>query len=255
MLARWVDENCDEAAVIHEVEAALQRAAEQGVLAVLNPGVDWNTLPLVLEVASRFPNVVAAVGIHPHEADSWQDGFERLASFARQPKVVAIGEIGLDYYYTLGSRPAQIQAFREQIRLAKALQLPIIIHTRDAEDDTLQILKEENHFQGVLHCYTGTWKLAHAALDLGFHISFSGAVTFKKSAELREVARQVPLERILIETDSPYLAPPPHRGKRNEPAHVVRIAEQLAELHGCSLEQMGRVTTRNASTLFNLPID
>lgn len=255
MLAAWEDENCDEAAVMLEVAAALKRAAEQGVGIVLNPGVDWQTMPLVLEVAKRFPQVVASVGIHPHEADSWQDGTERLRGFAMQPKVVAIGEIGLDYYYPHGSRPAQHQAFREQIRLARALQLPTIIHTRDAEEDTLRILREESHFLGVLHCYTGSWNLAQAALELGFYVSFSGAVTFKKSEALREVARQVPLDRILIETDSPYLAPPPHRGKRNEPAYVLRIAEQLAEIHGCSLEEIGRITTTNASRLFNLPIE
>lgn len=252
MLAAWDEAPVDEASVMAEAQAALERAQAADVHFVLNPGVDWRNLPRVLAIAQRFPQVVAAVGIHPHEADSWQDGTERLRALAMQAKVVAIGEIGLDYYYTYGSHQAQQQAFREQIRLAKALDLPILIHTRDAEPDTLTILQEEGHFRGVLHCFTGTWGFAEQALSLGYHVSFSGAVTFKKSEDLRELARRIPLDRLLIETDAPYLAPPPYRGKRNEPAYVVRIAAQLAELHERPIEEIAAATTRNARSLFGV---
>lgn len=254
MLPGWVEGELTPQAARAEIDAAVQRAREAGVAWVLNPGSTWAEAPGVLAVADRYPQVFAAVGIHPHEADSWgAESYERLNRLAQHPKVVAIGETGLDYYYQHGSMDAQKRAFAEQIRLARELDLPLIVHTRDAEADTLSILEEEGPHRGVMHCFTGTWELAESALERGFHISFSGVITFKKSEDLREVARRVPLERMLIETDAPYLAPPPYRGKRNEPAFVVKIAEQLAELHGVPVEEIARISTENALRLFRIP--
>lgn len=254
MLPEWVEGELSPEAAQAEIDGAVARAREAGVAWILNPGSTWAEAPRVLAVAERYARVYAAVGIHPHEADSWgPESYERLNRLAQHPKVVALGETGLDYYYQHGSVDAQKRAFAEQIRLGRELDLPLIIHTRDAEADTLAILRAEGPHQGVMHCFTGSEELARASLDLGFHISFSGVITFKKSEELRAVARLVPLERTLIETDAPYLAPPPHRGKRNEPAYVVKIAEQLAELHGLSVEEVARTTTENALRLFRLP--
>lgn len=254
MLPAWAEGELTLEEAFAEIDGAVARAQEAGVEWILNPGSTWAETPAVLTVADRFPNVYAAVGIHPHEADSWDaESYERLECLAQHPKVLAIGETGLDYYYTHGSREAQQRAFAEQIRLARALDLPLIIHTRDAEPETLAILKEEGPHRGVLHCFTGTMALAEATLELGFHLSFSGVVTFKRSTELREVARHVPLDRLLIETDAPYLAPPPHRGKRNEPAYVVKVAEALAEVHGLPVAEIARITTENARRVFRFP--
>lgn len=253
MLPGWVEGDLSLEDSWREIEAAVQRAHDAGVEWILNPGSTWKETPAVLAVAERFSHVFASVGIHPHEADTWDDGsYARLKGLAAHGKVRAIGEIGLDYYYDHGSREAQHRAFREQLRLARELDLPVIVHTRDAEDDTVAILKEEGATHGVIHCFTGTTALAEATLAMGFHVSFSGVVTFKRSEELRATAKVVPMERLLIETDSPYLAPPPHRGKRNEPAYVVKIAETLAELHGVGLAELAERTTENALRLFNI---
>lgn len=254
MLPAWVEGELTLEEALLEIDQAVERAHAAGVEWILNPGSTWAETPAVLAVADRYPRVYAAVGIHPHEADSWgAESYERLERLAQHPKVLAIGETGLDHYYEHGSREAQRRAFAEQIRLARALDLPLIVHTRDAEAETLAVLRDEGPHHGVIHCFTGSLELAEAALALGFHVSFSGVVTFKRSEELREVARRVPLERMLIETDAPYLAPPPHRGKRNEPAYVVKIAEQLAELHGIEVGEIARITTDNALRLFRIP--
>ncbi|HEY9898314.1 MAG TPA: TatD family hydrolase [Pantanalinema sp.] len=254
MLPGWVEGELSLEDSWLEIERAVQRAQDAGVEWMLNPGSTWAEMPAVLAVAERYAHVFAAVGIHPHEADSWDDAsYERLKALAAHPKVLAIGEIGLDYYYDHGSREAQHRAFREQLRLAKELGLPVIVHTRDAEEDTVAILKEEGATHGVIHCFTGSTALAQATLEMGFHISFSGVVTFKKSEELRATAKVVPLDRTLIETDAPYLAPPPHRGKRNEPAFVVKIAEALAEVHGVGLVDIAERSTENALRLFRFP--
>jgi TatD DNase family protein len=251
MLPRWVEGELTPEAVSQEIDQAIQRASDAGVEWILNPGSTWDETPDVLAVAERHPHVFASVGIHPHEADSWDDAsYERLKALAAHPKVLAIGEIGLDYYYAHGSREAQHRAFREQLRLARELALPVIVHTRDAEDDTVAILNEEGATYGVIHCFTGTTALAQTTLEMGFYISFSGMVTFKKSEELRATAAVVPLDRLLIETDAPYLAPPPHRGKRNEPAYVVKVAEALAEVHGVGLAEIAERSTENALRLF-----
>jgi TatD DNase family protein len=251
MLPRWLEPPLQGDAAHAEIASVLERARARGVGPVLNPGVTWAELPGVLEVAERHPDVWAAAGIHPHEAETWLDGSrERLRAIAIHRRVMAIGETGLDYYYESASREAQIRAFREQLALARELDLPVIVHTRDAEADTLDMLPEAGPAGGVLHCFTGTAELAGAAVARGFMVSFSGIVAFKKSQDLRDVARQVPLSHTLVETDAPFLAPPPHRGKRNEPTWVVHVAEALAEVHGVDLETLARITTENARRLF-----
>jgi TatD DNase family protein len=238
------------------IDEAVARAREAGVRWILNPGVTWDDFPRVQALTERYSNVFVAAGIHPHDAETWTAGsYERLKEMARHSRVVAIGECGLDYYYDNAPREKQQEAFRDQIRLAKELDLPLIIHTRDAEADTMRLLEEEGATRGVFHCFTGSKELALAGIRRGFAISFSGVVTFKKSEALREVAREVPDDRFLIETDAPYLAPPPYRGKRNEPAYVVKIAETLAEVRGVSVEAVAERATRNTIQLFRLPVE
>jgi TatD DNase family protein len=207
-------------------------------------------------VSRAWPDVRFAIGVHPHAAGKYSDDPARAArdvaaAMDAQPLTRGLGEIGLDYHYDFSPRDVQQQVFREQIRLASARRLPIVIHTREAEDDTFSILAEEPAATGVFHCFTGDRSMARRALDLGFHISLAGIVTFPKALELKEVARMVPLDRLLIETDSPYLAPVPHRGGRNEPAHVVRVAEVIAELRGVTVDEISRATDDSFVRLFN----
>ncbi len=255
MLPDWV-EGLPDGDRDRNTDEAVERAREAGVRWILNPGVTWDAFPRVRALTDRYPNVFIAAGIHPHDAETWTAGsYERLREIARHPRVVAIGECGLDYHYDSAPREKQQQAFRDQIRLASELDLPLIIHTRDAEEDTLRILEEEGATRGVFHCFTGSRELAMAGIRLGFAISFSGVITFKKSEGLRDLARDVPEDRFLIETDAPYLAPPPFRGKRNEPAYVVKIAETLAEVRGIRVEDVAAQATRNTISLFRLPVE
>lgn len=255
MLPAWVEglppEEHD-----RDIDAAIARAKAAGVRWILNPGVTWDDFPRVRAIAERYENVFIAAGIHPHDAESWSEGaMPRLAELAAHPRVVAIGECGLDYYYDNAPREKQQRAFREQIRVAKQLDLPLIVHTRDAEADTMRILEEEGATRAVFHCFTGSRELALAALERGYYLSFSGVVTFKKAESLRELAREVPDDRFLIETDAPYLAPPPYRGKRNEPAYVVKIAETLAEVRQAPVEAIAENATRNTIRFFGLPVE
>lgn len=208
-------------------------------------------------VAAAWDAVRFSIGVHPHAAGKFAEnpGAAATASelvIERQPLTRGLGEIGLDYHYDFAPREVQQQVFREQIRLAKRRRLPIVIHTREAEDDTFRILHEEkaSDIGGVFHCFTGDRAMAQRVLDIGFHISLAGIVTFPRALELKEVARMVPLGRILIETDSPFLAPVPHRGKRNEPAHVVRVAETIAELRGATADDIGAAARSNFERLF-----
>lgn len=216
--------------------------------------VNLETLDSVLEVAQSQPNVFASVGVHPDYEDVAEPDVVRLVELARHPRVVAIGETGLDYYRLGGDLEWQRERFRVHIRAARAAHLPLIVHTRAAARDTLDIMREEGAGEagGVMHCFTETLAVAREALDLGFHISFSGIVTFKNARELKEVARHVPLERMLIETDAPYLAPVPHRGKVNEPGMVSHVAEEIARLRGLPVEAVGEATTANFFRLFTL---
>jgi TatD DNase family protein len=213
--------------------------------------VNLETLPQVLSIAERFPNVFASVGVHPDHQGGEEPDIGRLLALAAHPRVVAIGETGLDYYRLEGDLEWQRERFRRHIRAARESGKPLIIHTREAAADTLQIMKEENAGEcgGVMHCFTETQDVAEAALEMNFHISFSGIVTFKNAHDQGGGAR-VPLEHMLIETDSPYLAPAPYRGRTNQPAYVRFVAEEVARLKGISVEAVGAATTANFFELF-----
>lgn len=214
--------------------------------------VKLEDFPRVLALAERHPQLSASVGVHPDGDDVAEPDETRLVTLADHPKVVAIGETGLDYYWQKDAPEWQRERFRTHIRAARACGRPLIIHTRSAADDTLRLMREElaREAGGVMHCFTESCEVAGAALDLGFYISFSGIVTFKNATGLKAVAQYVPLDRLLIETDSPYLAPVPHRGKINEPAHVVHVAEEIARLRGEPLERIETATTENFFRLF-----
>jgi len=237
----------------------IQRAREAGVEVIVcvgNGDVSKDSHTAAFRIAEKNDFIYTTVGVHPHEARLFDDELgARLKQLSQHPKVIAWGEIGLDYHYDNSPREKQREAFRTQLRMARERGLPISIHTREAEADTLTILDEEwtgAGQGGVIHCFTGTRKFADAAVERGFLISFSGVVTFKKSEDLRETARALPTDRILIETDSPFLAPVPYRGRRNEPAYVIETANALAELHGTSAAEIGRETSVNFRRLFKL---
>jgi TatD DNase family protein len=237
-----------------ELPGVVARAKAAGVGICVSIGTKLSRFADVAAVAETFPDVYCTVGSHPHEAEQEPlAGFGPLLALARHGKVVGIGETGLDYYYEHSPRTQQSANFRAHIAAARELKLPLIVHTRDAEDDTIDILRDEmgqGAFTGLIHCFTGTERLADAALDLGLYISASGIATFKKSEVLRAVLRRVPLERLLVETDAPYLSPMPYRGKRNEPAFLVHTAAMLAELKGVSPDAIARATTENFFRLF-----
>ncbi|MBI5490624.1 MAG: YchF/TatD family DNA exonuclease [Deltaproteobacteria bacterium] len=241
-----------------ETDAVLARARAAGLVGIVTVGAGrgLDGQDAAVALAARHPDVWATVGIHPHDArQADETALARIRELAARPRVVAIGEIGLDYHYDHSPRPQQRQAFAAQLRLARELRLPIVVHTREAEDDTLAVLVDEGAAEvgGLLHCFSGGERLARAALSLGLHFSFSGVLTFPKADGLRDVARRVvPIERSLVETDAPFLAPVPLRGKRCEPAWVVHTAAKLAEVHGLSLEDVARITTRNARRLYRL---
>ena len=225
---------------------------EAGVDHMLCVSIDLESYPAMLSQVEPFADISVSVGVHPCDQDRREPSVEELVEQAAHPRNVAIGETGLDYFRAEGDLEWQHRRFRTHIRAAIEAHKPLIIHTREAREDTVAILREEGaeRVGGVLHCFTETWEMAQAALDLGFYISFSGIVTFKNAEALREVARQVPLERMLIETDSPYLAPVPLRGKPNEPRHVARVAETLAGLRGLEVEELARITADNYWRLF-----
>jgi TatD DNase family protein len=234
--------------------ALLKRAAEAGVVSMLlvAQADDSAGLDRGLTIA-RDCGLKVSGGLHPHEAIHWTDALAgRLRSLGQARTLCAIGEIGLDFHYDHSPRDQQEEAFRRQIRIAREVKLPVIVHTREADDLTVAILKEEKAAEvgGVIHCFTGTQALADEALALGFHISFSGIACFPNAEPLRAVARTVPLDRFLVETDCPFLAPPPHRGKRNEPAFVVDVARRMAEVKGVPLDEFGAATVENFHRLF-----
>ena len=234
--------------LLAQMEAA--RVSHALCVAVTLPG-----LPGVLEVASSAPNLFASVGVHPDYEDVDEPDVERLVSLAQHPKVVAIGETGLDYYRLTGDLEWQRTRFRTHIRAAREARKPLIIHTRSAAEDTLRILREEGaeDVGGVMHCFTESWEVAQQAMDLGFLISFSGIVTFRNATALKDVAQRVPLDAMLIETDSPFLAPVPFRGKTNHPALVCHVAEEIARLRDTDAEHIGAATTRNFFERFIAP--
>ena len=222
---------------------------------VINVGADVSSSIKSVKLADEYENIYAAVGVHPHSAKEMDDStIDVLKAFAKRDKVVAIGEIGLDFHYDNSPRDIQRKWFIEQIKLAKELNMPIIVHSRDADQETFDILKEEadERLKGVLHCYSGSAEMAKDYIDLGFYISLAGPVTFKNARKPKEVAKVVPMDKLLIETDSPYLTPEPHRGKRNEPLYVRHIASMIAELRGMNFEDVGRITSENTKRLFNI---
>ncbi len=246
------DSHCHLDRLSGDLEEILARANEAGVGWFLCVSINMENVERVIEIAGRHPSVYATVGVHPNEQEGKEPDLEELLSLAERPKVVAIGETGLDYFHGKGDPEWQRERFRRHIAAARITGKPLIVHMRDAAADTLSLLREEkaDEVGGVMHCFTGDWETAVSAMELGFHISFSGIITFRNADPLRAVAARVPEDRLLIETDSPYLAPVPYRGKPNQPAYVRRVAECLAELRGSSLEQIAEKTTANFHHLF-----
>ena len=254
---RLIDSHChlNYEGLAERREEVLANARAAGVAGFLNISTrqrEWND---VIAVAEANADVWATVGVHPHEADAHPDlGAAALADAASHPDVIAIGECGLDYYYDKSDRAAQRERFGAHIEAARATGLPLVVHTRDAEEDTAEILERavnDGGVRGVLHCFTGSWQLANKALDLGFYVSLSGIVTFKNAQDLQHTARKLPADRLLVETDSPFLAPVPHRGRTCEPAFVADTARFVAELRGVPVETLAQETTDNFFTLFN----
>lgn len=228
------------------------RMEANGVGAAVCIAVNLEDLPRVLMLAESDDRLFATVGVHPEYSDAMEPSEDQLVALAAHPKVIAIGETGLDYYWHKDAPEWQRERFRVHIRAARRCALPLVIHTRDAAADTLRLMAEEGAGEagGVMHCFTESWDVASAALDLGFHISFSGIVTFKNALQIKEVAKKMPADRLLIETDSPYLAPVPYRGKTNEPGFVLHVAEEIARLRGLSVEAVAEITTDNFVRLF-----
>jgi TatD DNase family protein len=254
---RLVDSHChldrlDLTAYDNNLALALAAAHEQGIVHMLCVSIDMEQAPLLQQIASQYPHISISVGLHPTEEKEDEPSMEELIALAQHPKVIAIGETGLDYYRVEEASLWQQERFRRHIQAAKSVDKAIIVHSRNARADTIRILKEEGADGpgGVLHCFTENWEMAKQAIDLNFYISISGIVTFRNAVEVQEIAKQIPLDRLLIETDSPYLAPVPHRGKSNQPAWVRHVAEYIAELRGIPLEVLAEQTTDNFFRLF-----
>lgn len=249
----WIDIHAHLNMLEDGVEVSLEKARDAGVKKIITIGTEPHDLPLVLDIAKKNqPHVYCTLGIHPHEGkDYTPEAGAFIRQHAAEPEVVAVGEIGLDYYYDQSPREIQKEAFREQMRIAEEVGLPVQIHTRDADEDTVTILREfEGRVKGVIHCFTGTEYLAREALACGYNISISGVVTFKNAEALRNVVKMVPLDRMHVETDAPFLAPVPMRGKKNTPAFVVHTAQFVADLKGVSLADLCERTRANALAMF-----
>jgi TatD DNase family protein len=252
----------DSAEFAADLPEVIERATGEGVKTVLTVGclnAEVETWARILDILDHYPSVFAAFGIHPHDAADFSESLERrLEDLMTHPRVLGLGEIGLDLYYEHSPFRTQIEVFRQQLSLAKKSGKPVIIHTRDASDETREVLLDSfasgDQDSGVLHCYTGSKELAREGLERGFYLGFGGILTFKKSDELRCLVAGLPADRLLIETDCPYLAPAPRRGKRNEPAYVAWVAEEMARVRKCSLEEIALNTTRNFCRLFNIEL-
>ncbi|WP_334110355.1 TatD family hydrolase [Thermodesulfitimonas autotrophica] len=257
MTAELTDTHChlDDERYETDRAAVVARARAAGVTRLVTVGYDLASSRRTVELAAALPGVYAVVGVHPHDAAGVSPEYlEELRRLAREPCVVAIGEIGLDFYRDLSPRPAQREVFVAQLNLARELGLPVVIHCREALGEVYAILRREAvGLSGVMHCFSGGWEEARRFLALGFYLSVAGPVTFAGARRPVEVVRQMPIERLLLETDAPYLAPVPHRGKRNEPAYLVHTAQKVAEIRGISLEELAAATTANAARLFGLP--
>lgn len=249
-----VDSHChlDFPDLAERLPELLSRMQTNGVGCAVCIGVNLEDFPRVIALAEAHPQLYATVGVHPEYTEAEEPDLARLLKLAVHPKIIAIGETGLDYYWQKDRPEWQRERFRTHIRAALACNKPLVIHTRESAEDTLRLLEEEGAqaVGGVMHCFTENWEIAQRALDLGFYISFSGIVTFKNALIIKEVAQKTPLERILVETDSPYLAPVPYRGKQNQPSYVLHVAEEIARLRGISLEDVACATTDNFFRLF-----
>lgn len=238
-----------------DLPQVIERAKAAGLEAIINIALDDEAINKSLQICTDYPGFIyLAAGLHPHEASEWNDqSYEKFKQLAIKHKMVAIGEMGLDYHYKLSPIEQQKMVFRQSLQLAQELDLPAIIHSREAAKDTLNILQEENkgNLKGVLHCFAGDMRLGKAALEMGLYISFTGNITFPKAENLRQAVREIPIERIMIETDCPFLAPQEFRGKRNEPSYVVKVAEKIAEVKSLSLDEV-LTATENAKRLFGL---
>ena len=254
----FIDSHCHlDRLKLEEFDNNLNNVIENAEKALVNQmlcvSVTLADFPNMVEQTSPFNHVLLSCGTHPLNQEDEVDQ-ALLQRLAQHERVIAVGETGLDYFYAPETKAVQIDSFRKHIKVAKELNKPLIIHTRDARQDTLDIMREEGAEEvgGILHCFTESWEMAEQAIAMGFYISFSGILTFKNATELRDVASKVPLDKILIETDAPYLAPVPHRGKQNQPAYVVEVAKHLASIRGLSIEQVAEITSKNFNTLFKL---
>ncbi|MBU4484952.1 TatD family hydrolase [bacterium] len=239
----------------NDLDEVINRAWDSGLSHIINIGVghEKKEFDAAISIAEKYKNIYATVGVHPHDAKCFtQDHINLFKEYLKNPKVVAIGEMGLDFHYNHSDPDIQKAAFKAQLLLAKEMNVPVIIHDRNAHKECLEIVKDAGYYNGVFHCFSGDLSLAQEVVDLGFYISIPGVVTFKKADEIRGVVNQILLERLLIETDCPFLAPVPYRGKRNEPSYVVKVAEAIAEIKNISLEDVADQTTLNAIQLFNI---
>lgn len=240
---------------LEDRDEVIQRALDNDVSYMVVVGFDRETIPLALEIAEQNEMIYAAIGWHPVDAiDCTEADLAWIEELSSHPKVVALGEMGLDYHWDKSPKEVQKEVFRKQIRLAKKVNLPIVIHNREATEDIIQILQEEKASEvgGIMHCYNDSVKYVQTCLDMNFYISLGGPVTFKNATSPKEVAAMVPIDRLLIETDAPFLTPHPYRGKRNEPAYVKLVAEKVAEIRGLSLKELGKMTTKNGLKLFRI---
>lgn len=238
-----------------EVEQIIERAHNAGVNCILVPGTDLGSSKKAIELAEKYDSVFAAVGVHPHDTTEWNDLFlDTLQEFSKHPKVVAIGEIGLDYYYDFAPKDIQVSAFKKQIELAIKVDLPIIVHNRESNEDIMKIIREykDTNLRGQFHCFAGGIEDAHELIKIGHFISFPGNITFKKADDLREILKSIGPEKLLLETDSPFMTPVPYRGKRNEPSNLILVAEKIAEVFNIGLDDIARMTNYNAYKLFGI---
>ncbi|MGB0459340.1 MAG: TatD family hydrolase [Porticoccaceae bacterium] len=236
------------------LEGVIADAQARGISHLLTVAIDLESSKSLTELTAKYDHIYSSVGVHPLQDEELPlPTVEQITELAKLPKVIAVGETGLDNFYSADSYEWQYESFKRHLLASKQVEKPLIVHTRDARDETIKLLKQhQSNAAGVLHCFTETWDMAKAAMEFGYYISFSGIVTFKNAGELREVVKKIPLDRILVETDSPWLAPVPYRGKQNEPKNVYEVAQCVAELKGISIEELAQVTTHNFFNLFNI---
>ena len=236
------------------LEAVISDAQARGISHLLTVAVDLDSSQSLIELTAKYDHIFSSVGVHPLQDEALPlPTVEQLVALVQQPKVIAVGETGLDNFYSADSFDWQYESFTRHLLAAQQIEKPVIVHTRDAREETIGLLKRyQSPSAGVLHCFTETWEMAKAAMEFGFYISFSGIVTFKNASDLREVVKKIPLDRLLVETDSPWLAPVPYRGKQNEPKNVFEVAQCVADIKDISIEELAEITTHNFFTLFNL---